>query len=58
MARPFRILPVHDSAAAEIAIAQRRAVDTDSAIPAKLIVQIAAAPGVPMVRELPLPKTL
>jgi D-3-phosphoglycerate dehydrogenase len=29
-------------------------VDTDSAIPAKLIAQIAAIPGVLMVRDLPL----
>lgn len=58
MARPFRILPMHDSAAAGIAIAQCRAMDTDSAIPAKLIAQIAATPGVLMVRELPLLKTL
>jgi len=33
-------------------------VDTDSAIPAKLIAQIAAIPGVLMVRDLPLPKEL
>ena len=33
-------------------------VDTDSAIPAKLIAQIAATPGVLMVRDLPLLKTL
>ncbi len=32
-------------------------VDTDTAIPAKLIAQIAAIPGVLMVRDLPLPKT-
>ena len=32
-------------------------VDTDSAIPDKLIAQIAAIPGVLMVRDLPLPKT-
>ncbi|OFZ65744.1 MAG: 3-phosphoglycerate dehydrogenase [Betaproteobacteria bacterium RBG_16_56_24] len=32
-------------------------VDTDSAIPAKLIAQIAAIPGVLMVRDLPLSKT-
>jgi D-3-phosphoglycerate dehydrogenase len=31
-------------------------VDTDSAIPAKLIAQIAAIPGVLMVRDLPLPQ--
>ena len=32
-------------------------VDTDSALPAALIAQIAAIPGVLMVRDLPLPKT-
>ena len=33
-------------------------VDTDSAIPAKLIAQIAAIPGVLMVRDLPLLKEI
>jgi D-3-phosphoglycerate dehydrogenase len=33
-------------------------VDTDSAIPAKLIAKITAIPGVLMVRDLPLPKTI
>jgi len=33
-------------------------VDTDSAIPAKLIAQIAAIPGVLMVRDLPLLKEM
>lgn len=58
MARPFRILPMNDSAAAGMAITQGGAMDTDSAIPAKLTAQIAAIPGVLMARDLPLLKTL
>jgi len=33
-------------------------VDTDSALPVELIAQIAAIPGVLMVRDLPLPETV
>lgn len=58
MARPFRILSMNCSAAAGMVVAQSMAVDTDSAIPAKLIAQIAATPGVLMVRDISLLKTL
>jgi hypothetical protein len=54
MARLFPILQMNRSAAGGMTIAQGKAVDTDSAIPAKLIARIAAIPGVSMVRDLPL----
>lgn len=58
MASGFGILLMNRSDAAGMAVTQGRVVDTDSAIPAKLIAQIAATPGVLMVRDLPLLKTL
>lgn len=41
------------SGAAGMAVTQGMVMDTDSAIPAKLIAQIAASPGVLRVRDYP-----